>query len=160
MKLVYIIKWYQVEPLLDLEDSKALGILQTNPVEATTSDNTHIPWITPHIISDNDVLFSGIGKFESTEVNFTISDQIKSVIQWEQSIPLAYRDRLSTHLGVLKKYVIRASLDPKTPMPWLFKVVVTEKKIPGKVCRNTDMRHVNIAFQQLYTSSSCPYLRT
>ena len=96
---VYIIKWHQVEPSLGLEDSVALGLLQINPkgstvhsVEVTTSDNIHIPATTAKIISDHRALFSGIRKFENTEVNFTINDRFKPVIQRERSTTLTYQE--------------------------------------------------------------------
>ena len=86
-----------MEPSLGLGDSVASGLLQINPegskvhsVEAATSKNTHILAATAKIISDyiSYELFLGIGKFENPEVNFTISGQVKLVIQQEQSIPL------------------------------------------------------------------------
>ena len=97
---VYVIKGHQVKSSLGLEDSVALGILQissegstVHSVKTTTSENTRIPPTRAKIILDHDALFSGIGKFENTEVNFTINDQVKSVIQRERSIPFAYRNR-------------------------------------------------------------------
>ena len=85
---VNIMKGCQVKPLLGLEDSVVLGILQINSegstvhtVEAATSENSCIPATTAKIISDHDTLFSGIRKFENTEVSFTINDHVKPVIQ-------------------------------------------------------------------------------
>ena len=109
---VNIMKGRQVEPLLGLEDSVVLGILQINSerstvhtVEAATSENSCIPATTAKIISDHDALFSGIRKFENTEVTFTINDHVKPAIQRDRSIPIAYWDQLSNNLAESKKFL-------------------------------------------------------
>ena len=58
--------------------------------------------------------------------------------------PIAYQERLSKHLQELRESD-KIDVDPKENCPWISNVVITEKKQPGQIRMNIDMREANNA---------------
>ena len=158
-QLVYVIEGSHTEPLLGLEASLELGVIEIHP-EGRKSDNDtatpvyHIkepgslPTSVIDIIDKHQTLFEGIGKFNKSEINFDIDESIKPTVQKERPIPFAFRKQVSDHLKELRDNdIIEGPLDPSVNLDWISKVVIT-KKPSGQIRMNLDMRHANLAIKE------------
>ena len=158
-QLVYVIEGGYTEPLLGLEASLELGVLEIHPEGHRNANDPEtpvyhvkepekLPTSVMEIIDKHQSLFEGIGKFNKSEINFDIDESVKPMVQKERQIPFAFRKQVTDHLKELKDNdIIEGPLDPSVKLDWISNVVIT-KKPSGQIRMNLDMRHANIAIKE------------
>ena len=174
---IYIIEGHMAEPLLGRQDALALGILSitkegkhpsTSPESVnfiaddlraagiciTTkvdTDDTVGPEAQRRIrqlVEKHSSLFNGIGLLKGEEVKFNIDRNVTPVADSFRGAPLAYRQRLSDHLQVLRDHDKIEDVDPSEHHGWISNVVITEKKSANQIRMNIDMRNPNKALTE------------
>ena len=78
-------------------------------------------------------------------VKFHINSSVPPVAAHYHPPPLAYQERLSEHLQELRQSDKIEDVHPNEHCPWVSNVVITEKKQPGQIRMNIDMREPNKA---------------
>ena len=84
---------------------------------------------------------------KDAEVNFNIDRSVTPVADSLRAVPLAYRQRLSDHLQVLRDHDKIEDIDPSEHQGWISNVVITEKKSANQIRMNIDMRNPNKALE-------------
>ena len=127
---VYVAEGHQAEPLLGRRDALALGIitfdengkrpedLQSAGIKinanrgATKEVDADEEQRIEQIVSKHEPMFSGIGLLKGEDVKFDIDPAIEPVAEAFRGVPLAYQDRLSDHLQVLRDNEKIEDVDP------------------------------------------------
>ena len=81
-------------------------------------------------------------------VQFHIDPSVPPVAARYHPPPLAYQERLSELLQELRNSDKIEDIDPNENCPWISNVVITEKKQPGQIRMNIDMREPNKAIHR------------
>ena len=170
---VYVVEGHLAEPLLGRLDAQALGIITFDengktpqePVRLVAND-LQAAGITikadkettkeaeaeekvriEKILSKHGSAFSGIGLLKGEKVKFDIDPTIKPVADAFRGVPLAYQQRLSDHLQVLRDNDKIEDVDPTNYHGWQSNVVISEKTTANKIRMNVDMRNANDAIE-------------
>ena len=173
---VYVVEGHLAEPLLGRVDALALGVLnikkegrRNGESESINviADDLHAAGIqiirgmqpienmTPELqtklddlIERHASLFKGIGLLKGNPVKFEINTEVPPVGDNFRPIPLAYQDRLSDHLQVLREFDKIEDVDATQHDGWISNVVITEKKSANQIRMNIDMKNANKALRQ------------
>ena len=172
---VFVVEGHLAEPLLGRHDATALGILKIdkqgkppiqteaqsinlvasdlrasgievkgdieNPEEISAEAKQRMD----DLLEKHASVFSGIGLLKGEEVEFNIDRTVPPVADGFRGVPLAYQQRLSDHLQVLRDNDKIEDVDPATHHGWQSNVVITEKKAANQIRMNIDMRNPNTA---------------
>jgi len=172
---VFVVDGHLAEPLLGRHDAMALGILKidkegkppkqmdahsvnlvANHIRASgidvrgdieTPENISVEakQRMDMIIKKHASVFSGIGLLKGEDVKFHIDRTVPPVADAFRGVPLAYQQRLSDHLQVLRDNNKIEDVDPSKHHGWQSNVVITEKKAVNQIRMNVDMRNPNTA---------------
>lgn len=172
---MYVVEGHLAEPLLGRVDALALGVLNIKKEgrSGTTeginviADDLRAAGIrlaggmqtrenmTPEVqkrlddlIERHASLFKGIGLLKGDPVKFEIDTEVPPVGDNFRPIPLAYQDRLSDHLQVLRDFDKIEDVDATQHDGWISNVVITEKKSANQIRMNIDMKNANKALKQ------------
>ncbi len=100
------------------------------PVQSTKDPDVPIPpdeqARVQALIDKHPTAFSGIGLLKDEEVSFHIDQKVPPVAAPYLPIPLAYREKLSSHLQALREENKIEDVDPNEHCPWISNVVITE----------------------------------
>jgi hypothetical protein len=100
------------------------------PVQSTKDPDVPIPpdeqARVQALIDKHPTAFSGIGLLKDEEVSFHIDQKVPPVAAPYRPIPLAYREKLSSHLQALREENKIEDVDPNEHCPWISNVVITE----------------------------------
>ena len=132
---------------------RAAGILVKTTIEAETvvppDEQTRIQAIVdryPSVVHrdlNTAGLLKDLKKPCDASVTFHIDTTVPPVQARYHPPPITYQERLSKHMQELRES--DKIEDPKENCPWISKVVITEKKQPGQIRMNIDMREANNA---------------
>jgi len=173
---VYVIEGHLAEPLLGKQDAMALGILSIDKKgrqqeavkesvnlvandlraagikvakETVVDENisTSAKKAIEAIIEEHSNVFAGIGLLKGEEVKFNIDPSVVPVADTFRGIPIAYQQRLSDHLQLLRDHDKIEDVDPTNYHGWKSNVVITEKATANQLRMNLDVRNPNTALQ-------------
>ena len=82
---------------------------------------------TNNLVEKHSGVFSGIGLLKNEEIHFHSDPSVLPVAAPYRPIPLAYREKLSTHLQELRNADKIEDVKPQEHSPWVSNVVITEK---------------------------------
>ena len=174
--VVYVINSQLAEPLLGDADAKALGILKIDAngslshqadtvggivdsleasgiaVKTSRTENQDVTkeeqGTIQKIVEKHPRAFQGVGLLKDVEVKLNVDSTVAPVAAPYRPIPLAYQERLSAHLKELREEGKIEDVGPHEECTWISNVVITEKKEPGQIRMNVDMREANKAIQR------------
>ena len=106
------------------------------------------------LIDKHPTAFSGIGLLKDEEVSFHIDQKVPPVAAPYRPIPLAYCEKLSSHLQALREENKIEDVDPHEHCPWISNVVITKKKQLGQIRMNIDMCEANKALRHKKSDTS------
>ena len=91
---------------------------------------THVPrkkQRIKQILTKHAPVFSGIGLLKGEDIKLDIDPTVDPVAETFRGVPLAYQQRLSDHLQVLRDNDKIEDVDPTNYHGWQSNVVITEK---------------------------------
>lgn len=142
-KLDFFVVDFHATPILGFEACKKLKLVEK--IDVISQPVTHRKRTTrSSLLSDNEAVFSGLGKFEG-QYHIEIDKTVKPVVNPPRKVPETLLPKLKESLEQLEKNGVIAQVDKATD--WVNSLVIVEKK-NGKLRLCLDPRDLNKAVKR------------